>query len=96
MTPVHTLPPQDTFQYNPLSNTQSGLSLPARFLAKLFYAFNKNTGCTRYYYVRFQVITTASTKMTAFWDIEPCSLVEVDRRFRGAYCLPSWKSITLA
>jgi hypothetical protein len=22
-----------------------------------------------------------------FWDIEPCSLVEVDRRFRGAYCL---------
>jgi hypothetical protein len=25
--------------------------------------------------------------MTAFWDIAPCSLVEVDRRFRGAYCL---------
>jgi hypothetical protein len=23
----------------------------------------------------------ASMKMTAFWDIEPCSLVEVDRRF---------------
>jgi hypothetical protein len=22
--------------------------------------------------------------MTAFWDIAPCSLVEVDRRFRGA------------
>jgi hypothetical protein len=26
-------------------------------------------------------------KMTTFWDIAPCSLVEVDRRFRGAYCL---------
>jgi hypothetical protein len=26
-------------------------------------------------------------KTTAFWDIAPCSLVEVDRRFRGAYCL---------
>jgi hypothetical protein len=26
-------------------------------------------------------------KMTAFWEIAPCSLVEVDRRFRGAYCL---------
>jgi hypothetical protein len=26
-------------------------------------------------------------KMTAFWDIAPCSLVEVDRHFRGAYCL---------
>jgi hypothetical protein len=25
--------------------------------------------------------------MTVFWDIEPCSLVKVDRRFRGAYCL---------
>jgi hypothetical protein len=26
---------------------------------------------------------TASMKMTAFWDIAPCSLVEVDRRFVG-------------
>jgi hypothetical protein len=25
--------------------------------------------------------------MTAFWDIAPCSLVEVDRRFTGTYCL---------
>jgi hypothetical protein len=25
-------------------------------------------------------------KMTAFWDVAPCSLVEVDRRFRGAFC----------
>jgi hypothetical protein len=25
--------------------------------------------------------------MVAFWDIAPCSLVEVDRRFRGAFCL---------
>jgi hypothetical protein len=24
---------------------------------------------------------------TIFWDTEPCSLVEVYRRFRGAYCL---------
>jgi hypothetical protein len=24
--------------------------------------------------------------MTAFWDIMPCTLVEVDRCFRGAYC----------
>jgi hypothetical protein len=26
-------------------------------------------------------------KMTVFWDFAPRSLVEVDRRFRGAYCL---------
>jgi hypothetical protein len=25
--------------------------------------------------------------MTAFWDTASCSLVEVDRRFRGTYCL---------
>jgi hypothetical protein len=37
--------------------------------------------------VRFQVLTAASMKMTVFWDIAPCSLVEVYRRFRGACCL---------
>jgi hypothetical protein len=41
---------------------------------------------TRHYDARFHVVTAAST-MTAFWDTVPCSLVEVDRRFRGAYCL---------
>jgi hypothetical protein len=25
--------------------------------------------------------------MTFFWDVAPCSLVEVYRRFREAYCL---------
>jgi hypothetical protein len=38
-------------------------------------------------YVRFQVLTAASMKIRAFWDMAPCSLVAVDRRFRGAYCL---------
>jgi hypothetical protein len=28
-----------------------------------------------------------SMKMTAFWDVAPCDLVEIDQRFRGAYCL---------
>jgi hypothetical protein len=36
--------------------------------------------------VRFQVLTAASMKIRAFWDVAPCSL-RVDRRFRGAYCL---------
>jgi hypothetical protein len=26
-------------------------------------------------------------KMTAFWDTAPCNLVDVDRRFRGTFCL---------
>jgi hypothetical protein len=25
--------------------------------------------------------------MVAFWDVAPCSLVDIDERFRGAYCL---------
>jgi hypothetical protein len=25
--------------------------------------------------------------MSIFWDVAPCSLVEIDRCFRGAYCL---------
>jgi len=28
--------------------------------------------------VRFRVLTAASMKMAAFWDMAPCSLVEVD------------------
>jgi hypothetical protein len=36
---------------------------------------------------RLQVLTAPSVKMTAFWDVAPCSLMEVHRRFRGAYCI---------
>jgi hypothetical protein len=24
--------------------------------------------------------------MAVFWDVAPCSLMDIDRRFRGAYC----------
>jgi hypothetical protein len=34
--------------------------------------------------VRFEVLTAASMKMIVFWVVAPCSLVEIDRRFRGA------------
>jgi hypothetical protein len=37
--------------------------------------------------MRFQVLTAASMRMTVFWDDAPCSLVEIHRRFRDAYCL---------
>jgi hypothetical protein len=26
-------------------------------------------------------------EIRALWDVAPCSLVGLDRRFRGAYCL---------
>jgi hypothetical protein len=28
-------------------------------------------------WVRFQVLTAAKMKMTVFWDVAPCSVVEV-------------------
>jgi hypothetical protein len=34
-------------------------------------------------------------KMAVFWFVAPCSLVEVYRRFRGAYCLHHECSIAL-
>jgi hypothetical protein len=36
-------------------------------------------------FVRFQVLTTASLKVTAFWYIASCSVAEVGLRFRGVY-----------
>jgi hypothetical protein len=42
---------------------------------------------TEVFYVRFKFLRAASRKMTAFWDVAQLSLVEVDQRFRGAYCL---------
>jgi hypothetical protein len=37
-----------------------------------------------------------SLKMTALWDIAPCSLVEVDRRFGSVYCLHQQSLVPLA
>jgi len=37
--------------------------------------------------LRLQVLTAANIKIMAFWDIAPCSLVLLGRRFRDAYCL---------
>jgi hypothetical protein len=37
--------------------------------------------------VTFQVLTAASMKMTVFWDVRLCCLVEAYRRFRGTCCL---------
>jgi hypothetical protein len=37
--------------------------------------------------VRFQVLKAASMNMTVFWNVAPCSLIELDRLFRSVYCL---------
>jgi hypothetical protein len=36
---------------------------------------------------QFQRRNMQHQKMTVFWDVAPCSLLEIDRRFRGACCL---------
>jgi hypothetical protein len=36
---------------------------------------------------RLIVLKAASMKFRVFWDVAPYSHVEVDRRFKGAYCL---------
>jgi hypothetical protein len=36
---------------------------------------------------RFQVLTAASMKFRVSWDVASCSILVVDRRFRGAFCL---------
>jgi hypothetical protein len=52
-------------------------------LSKLIVIFHR----TRLNNERLRVLTASSMKMTASCEIAPCSLVEVDRRFRGAFSL---------
>jgi hypothetical protein len=35
--------------------------------------------------VRFQVFTASGMKVTVFWDVVPCSLLELHQCVRGAY-----------
>jgi hypothetical protein len=37
--------------------------------------------------MRFQILKSASMKMTVFWDVAPYSLVAINRSFRSAYFL---------
>jgi hypothetical protein len=39
------------------------------------------------YYVRFQVLAARNMKMTVFWVVAPCRLIEVNKRFTGTCCL---------
>jgi hypothetical protein len=39
------------------------------------------------YLAKFQVLFAAIMMMAVVWDVAPSSLLEIDRHFRGAYCL---------
>jgi hypothetical protein len=56
---------------------------------KLLIETHTGTIITKAYFafVKFKILTAGNMKMAVFWDFAACSLVEIDRRFRGAYCL---------
>jgi hypothetical protein len=57
----------------------------AQQTASVFFSYaNTWLCCWHEKCLRFQVLTAASTEMTVFWTVAPCSLVEVYRRLRGA------------
>jgi hypothetical protein len=35
-------------------------------------------------------------KSTLCWNVKPCTVVEIDRRFRGAYCLHHQRDVSIA
>jgi hypothetical protein len=37
--------------------------------------------------ILFKVLTVMGIKVAVLWDISPCSLIDIDRYFRDAYCL---------
>jgi hypothetical protein len=37
--------------------------------------------------MRFKILTATIMKLTVFWDVAPCSIIKIYRRFRGDYCL---------
>jgi hypothetical protein len=63
-----------------------------KFVGKLKGAF-KNIGNHRH--VRFQVLTAASMKFRVFWDVPPCSQVDIDRRFSGASIIRTMNALMM-
>jgi hypothetical protein len=58
---------------------------PEYFCHSRFFALQQ---CNAYIsFLSCFMIVNVIKKMTAFWDVVPRSLVEVDRHFRGVYCL---------
>jgi hypothetical protein len=88
---------QNTNRFTNFMNILFVLQQPAKFSVIIIYdttGHETRIGRTaglhaklKSFCVRFLVFTTASMKMTFFWDIAPCSLVEIHRRFGGAYCI---------
>jgi hypothetical protein len=87
----HQVLPHKQYQANSLSARMSISHSPFRYV----YQFHTTGTLLEHHPASKQLQTegtpapklTITLKMTAFWDVAPCSLVEVDRRFRCTYCL---------
>jgi hypothetical protein len=64
-------------------------------MRRVYMQQQNKSGHAEYFFMRFQVLTVASMKMTVFWDVAPCSLVEVYQCFRGACCLTHRGALTM-
>jgi hypothetical protein len=63
-----------------LALTDAGVLLPSHLSASLTFLRLQPL-------VKFEVLTATSMKTAVFWDVAPGSLVDIDWRFRGVYCL---------
>jgi hypothetical protein len=46
----------------------------------------KITDCDEGVYVGKEVLTADNMEFTVFWDVMPCSLIELNRHFGGTHC----------
>jgi hypothetical protein len=99
---------KNLISYQPATNTILGLYQPCTMSSQLdsgctycigtalkilYWLYCTNcTALTVLHKVGFEVLTAVSTKMAGLWVVAPCSLAEVNQRFRGPCCLnqPWW------
>jgi hypothetical protein len=68
-----------------LLNIQYHCILPSKFIHGFGTIHRIDSGCYLNIINKLIFVTATCLQGTVFWDVAPCSLVEV-QRFRGAYC----------
>jgi hypothetical protein len=81
--PVYMCPMQEEHSWGWLVDWTNGANIS--FPDWRFSNFQTNVRMF-YVLVKFQVLTAANMNITVFLNISSCSLVEIYRRFRGAFC----------
>jgi hypothetical protein len=74
-------------QWNSLHNTSASDLYRRVIIFYLVRLFASDPAVENWKKVRFKVLTAASMRMTALWDIAPSRIVHLHRRFTSTYCL---------